>query len=45
MISLLRTPSRSQASTLKELTFDGSYGVRPTRVGSWWVHERLRLGR
>jgi FMN phosphatase YigB (HAD superfamily) len=42
LLEFLTAPSLTQLSALSRVRFDGSYGVRPSRLGAWWIPTALR---
>jgi FMN phosphatase YigB (HAD superfamily) len=42
LLEFLATPSVAQLRALSGVRFDGSYGVRPARLGAWWIPTALR---
>ncbi len=41
-LQLMTCPSLAQYRALGHLAFDGTYGVRSTVLGRWWVPDRFR---
>lgn len=41
-LELMTRPTLNQYRALGELPFDGTYGVRPTVLGRWWVPDQFR---
>lgn len=41
-LQLMTRPTSAQYRALRQLPFDGSYGVRPTVLGRWWVPDQFR---
>lgn len=41
-LQLMTRPSLAQYRALGRLAFDGTYGVRPTVLGRWWVPDQFR---
>ena len=41
-LQLLTQPTLAQYRALRDLPFDGTYGVRPTVLGRWWVPDQFR---
>lgn len=42
LVKLLSTPSLKTLKTLRGITFDGTYGASPQRLGNWWLPPDLR---